>query len=97
MQQMERLLFEEFRGQQELDSGRRNRLDGGNQLLEKGSTAQKVAAPELEGRSTTKKSCNELQTGSTTSLIRLIDREAGDRLISCLVGGRRPLVLGLGM
>jgi hypothetical protein len=35
MQQMERLLFEEFRGQQELDSGRRNRLDGGNQLLEK--------------------------------------------------------------
>jgi hypothetical protein len=29
MQQMERLLFEEFRGQQELDSGRRNRLDGG--------------------------------------------------------------------
>jgi hypothetical protein len=55
MQQMERLLFEEFRGQQELDSGRRNRLDGGNQLLEKGSTE---AAPELEGRSTTKKSCN---------------------------------------
>lgn len=27
MQQMERLLFEEFRGQQELDSARRNRLD----------------------------------------------------------------------
>jgi hypothetical protein len=53
MQQMERLLFEEFRGQQELDSGRRNRLDGGNQLLEKGST--EAAAPELEGRSTTKK------------------------------------------
>jgi hypothetical protein len=65
MQQMERLLFEEFRGQQELDSGRRNRLDvGGNQLLEKGSTE---AAPELEGRSTTKKSCNEQKTGSTTS------------------------------
>ncbi len=28
MQQMEQLLFEEFRGQQELDSGRENRLDG---------------------------------------------------------------------
>jgi hypothetical protein len=61
MQQMERLLFEEFRGQQELDSGRRNRLDGvGNQLLERRSTE---AAPELGGRSTTKKSCNEQKTG----------------------------------
>jgi hypothetical protein len=28
MQMMERLLFEEFRGQQELDSGEKNRLDG---------------------------------------------------------------------
>jgi hypothetical protein len=28
MQMMERLLFEEFRGQQELDSEEENRLDG---------------------------------------------------------------------
>jgi hypothetical protein len=52
LQQMERLLFEEFRGQQELDSGRRHQLDGRNQLLEKGSTE---AAPELEGRSTSRR------------------------------------------
>ena len=32
MQMMERLLFEEFRGQQELDSGEKNRLDGVDNL-----------------------------------------------------------------
>ncbi len=35
---MERLLFEEFRGQQELDSEEKNRLDGDDIKKKKGST-----------------------------------------------------------
>lgn len=43
MQMMERLLFEEFRGQQELDSGEKNRLDGVDNLKN-----EKKEAPEFE-------------------------------------------------
>jgi hypothetical protein len=43
MQMMERLLFEEFRGQQELDSGENNRLDGVDNLKN-----EKKEAPEFE-------------------------------------------------
>jgi hypothetical protein len=43
MQMMERLLFEEFRGQQELDSGEKNQLDGVDNLKN-----EKKEAPEFE-------------------------------------------------